>query len=134
MLLHFYYIVTLCIMFWLIIIEVNWLNWRHETLSIKTFCFHSLPSRLWKLAIKVDLSEIWTDDHWIPFRYSNRLSYQAMILTRTKIQLCTAATVSFICSVSDFISAFVFVSRHVYFNWNFVEVITWVFLVIYNYI
>ena len=31
-----------------------------------------------------------------------------------------------VCSVSDFISAITFVSRHVYFNWNFVEVITWV--------
>ena len=31
-----------------------------------------------------------------------------------------------VCSVSNFISAITFVSCHVYFNWNFIEVITWV--------
>ena len=67
--------------------------------------------------------EIWTLDHWIPFKRSNRLSYQAMSSTRTQGQLSSATSVSSICSVSDFISAFAFVSRHVYFNRKSVEVI-----------
>ena len=35
----------------------------------------------------------WDYDHWIPFRRSNRLSYQAMSSTRTQSQLCTATPV-----------------------------------------
>ena len=35
-----------------------------------------------------------THDHSIPFRRSNRLSYKAMISTRTQSQLCTATPVS----------------------------------------
>ena len=40
--------------------------------------------------------------HWIPFRRSNLLSYQAMSSTRTKSQICTAAPISLFvqCQVS----------------------------------
>ena len=40
--------------------------------------------------------------HWIPFRRSNLLSYQAMSSTRTKSQICTAAPISLLvqCQVS----------------------------------
>ena len=57
------------------------------------------------------MSRIWTHDHCIPFRCSDQLSYQTSFI---------------VCSVSDFISAIVFVSSHVYFNRNFLQVITWV--------
>ena len=67
--------------------------------------------------------EIWTFDHWIPFKRSNRLSYQAMTSTHTQSQLSSATSISSICSVSDFILAFAFVSCHVYFNQKSVEVI-----------
>ena len=40
------------------------------------------------------MSGIWTHDHWIPFRRSNRLSYEAMSSTRTQSQLCTAIPIS----------------------------------------
>ena len=47
-----------------------------------------------KLNCQVGLSGIWTHNYWIPFRRSNRLSYQAMSLTRTQSQLCTATPIS----------------------------------------
>ena len=65
-------------------------------------------------------------NHWILFRRSNQLSYQAMSSTRTQSHFCTPNPIWSICSVSDFISAFAFVSCHVYFNQKFVEAITWV--------
>ena len=40
------------------------------------------------------LSGISTHDHWIPFRSSNQLNYQAISSTRTQSQLCTATTIS----------------------------------------
>ena len=46
-----------------------------------------------------------------------------MSSNRTQSQLCAATPISSIFSVSDFISAFAFVSRHVYFNRKSVEVI-----------
>ena len=55
---------------------------------------------------------------------TNRLSYQAMSSTRTESQLCTATPILSFCSVSNFISTIAFVSRHVYFNGSFLEVIT----------
>ena len=39
---------------------------------------------------KVGLSGIWIHDRWIPFRHPNRLSSQAMSLTHSATQLCTA--------------------------------------------
>ena len=65
-------------------------------------------------------------NHWILFRRSNQLSYQAMSSTCTQSQLCITTTISSISSLSDFISAFAFVSSHVYFNRKSVEVIIWV--------
>ena len=41
--------------------------------------------------------EPWTQDHWIPFRCSNRLSYQAMSSTLTQSQLCTVTPISSVC-------------------------------------
>ena len=43
---------------------------------------------------KVGLSGIWTHDHWIPFRRSNQMSYQAMSSTRTQSQFFTATAIS----------------------------------------
>ena len=48
------------------------------------------------------LSGIWTHEHWIPFRRSNRLSYQARSSTRTQSQLCTDTPISSLCSVFTF--------------------------------
>ena len=42
---------------------------------------------------------IWTHDHWIPFRRSNRLSYQAMSSTHAQSQLCTATPILSVSSV-----------------------------------
>ena len=39
-------------------------------------------------------SEIWTHDHWIPFRRYNRLSHQIMSSTPTQSQLCRATSIS----------------------------------------
>ena len=50
----------------------------------------------------MSLSGIWTHDHWIPFRRSNWLSYQAMSSTRSQSQLCTATPISSLCSVFTF--------------------------------
>ena len=47
-----------------------------------------------KLLQKVSLNGIWTHDHWIPFRRSNRMSYQAMSPTCTQSQFCTATPIS----------------------------------------
>ena len=38
--------------------------------------------------------DIWTHDHWILFRCSNWLSYQAISSTHTQNQLCTATPIS----------------------------------------
>ena len=40
------------------------------------------------------LCGIWTHDHWIPIRHSNRLGYQAMSSTRTQSQVCIAIPIS----------------------------------------
>ena len=40
------------------------------------------------------LGWIWTHDHWIPFRRSNRLSYLVMSSTFTQSHLCTATPIS----------------------------------------
>ena len=45
-------------------------------------------------------------------------------LTRTQSQLCTATPISSFVQCQVFISAIAFVSRHVYFNRVFLEVIT----------
>ena len=37
---------------------------------------------------------IWTHDHWVPFRCSNRLSYQAVSSTWSQNQLCTISSLS----------------------------------------
>ena len=42
------------------------------------------------------------EDHWTPFRRSNRLSYQVMSWTRSQSQLCTATPISSLCSVFKF--------------------------------
>ena len=55
-----------------------------------------------EVAIEVGLSEIWTQDHWIPFRCSNQLSSQMMSSTRSQIQLCTATPILSHCSVFTF--------------------------------
>ena len=39
--------------------------------------------------IKDVVGGIWTHDHWIPFRCSNRLNYYAMSLTRTQSDIYT---------------------------------------------
>ena len=63
-------------------------------------------------------------DHWIPFRRSNRLSYQAMSSTHTQSQLCTATLISSFAqcpisfrllpsSVATFILTEIFLSNHV---------------------
>ena len=52
----------------------------------------------------------------LPFRRSNRLSYQAMRSTRTQSQLCRATPISSYCSVFTFRLAIAFVSRHICFN------------------
>ena len=36
----------------------------------------------------------WTHDHWIPFRQSNRVSYQVISSMRSQSQLCTANPIS----------------------------------------
>ena len=59
-------------------------------------------------------SGIWTHDHWIPFRRSNRLSYQAMSSTRTQNQLSTATPISSFVQCPISFRLFAFVSRHVY--------------------
>ena len=48
------------------------------------------------------MSGIWTHHHWIPFRRSNRPSYQAMSPIRTESQLCTATPISSLFSVFTF--------------------------------
>ena len=45
-----------------------------------------------------------------------RLSYQAMSSSHTQSQLCTATLISSLVHSLDYISAILFVSRHVYFN------------------
>ena len=49
---------------------------------------------LWSSYIKLAWVGTLTHNHWIPFRCSNRLSYQAMSLTRTQSQLCTTTPIS----------------------------------------
>ena len=49
---------------------------------------------LWSRYRKVGLNGIWAQVHWIPFRRSNRLSYQALSSTHFHSQLCTATTIS----------------------------------------
>ena len=49
---------------------------------------------LFEVAIESWPKWLWTHDHWIPFRFSNQLSYQALSSTRTQSQLCTATSVS----------------------------------------
>ena len=61
--------------------------------------------------------------HWIPYRRSNRLSYQVMSSTRSQGQLCTATPISSLCSVSRFILVLAFVSRHIYFKRSLAQVI-----------
>ena len=66
-------------------------------------------------------------DHWIPFKRSNQLSYQAMSSTRTQTQLCTVAPMSSCvqCHISfrqfsSSVATFIFIKI-------FVEVFTWVY-------
>ena len=51
---------------------------------------------------KAGLSGIWTHNHWMPFRPSNRLSYQTMSSTRTQSLLFIATPIaSFVpCQIS----------------------------------
>ena len=51
---------------------------------------------------KLAWAEIWTHTYWIPFRPSNRLRYQAVSLTRSQSQVCTATPILFLCSVFTF--------------------------------
>ena len=53
-----------------------------------------ITERFFQVAIESWIEWVWTHDHWIPFRRSNRLSYQTMSSTRTQSQLCTAAPIS----------------------------------------
>ena len=46
------------------------------------------------LLYKVGLSEIWTQDHWIPLRCSNRLRYQTIKSTSIHSQFSTASPIS----------------------------------------
>ena len=55
---------------------------------------------------------------------NNLLSYEAMSSARTKSQLCTATSISSFDQCSHFILAIAFVSRHVYVDQNFAQVIT----------
>ena len=64
--------------------------------------------------------------HWIPFRHSNRLSYQATSSTRTLSQLCTATPISSFVQCHISFRLFAFVIRHVCFNRSFMSLIIWV--------
>ena len=61
-----------------------------------------ITERFFQVAIESWLEWVWTHDHWIPFRRSNRLSYQTMSSTRTQSQLCTAAPISSLYSMFTF--------------------------------
>ena len=51
---------------------------------------------------KATMSGTWTHDHWIPFRGSNPLRYQAMSSTHTQSKPCTATPTSSLFSVFTF--------------------------------
>ena len=55
---------------------------------------HWKIERLFEVAIKGYSEWNWTHDHQIPFRRSNRLSYQDMSSTHTESKLCTASPIS----------------------------------------
>ena len=54
---------------------------------------------LWSSYRKLTWVGFESHDHWILFRLSNPLSYQAVSSTRTQIQLYTATPISFPCSL-----------------------------------
>ena len=58
----------------------------------------SITEGFLEVAIEVSLSGIWTHDRWIPFRRSNRLSYQNMSSTRSQSQPFTATPILSLCS------------------------------------
>ena len=81
--------------------------------------------RFLEVALKTWPEWVWTWDHWIPFRHSNRLSCQAKSLTRSQRLLCTTTPISSLCSVITFqFGLFAFVSRHICFKQSFAQVIT----------
>ena len=58
----------------------------------------SITEGFLEVAIEVSLSGIWTHGRWIPFRRSNRLSYQNMSSTRSQSQPFTATPILSLCS------------------------------------
>ena len=96
---------------------------------------------LWSSYRNFGLRGIWTHDHWIPFRRSNRLSHQATSSNRTQSQLCTAAPISSIvqCQVFLFwllpLSVATFILIVWKFPWgNHVSVADIIYIYIYIYI
>ena len=75
--------------------------------------------------------ESWPDSNWNPCPLN---SFQKLLLTEVKGRglnlhsepILFSCSNCIVCSVSGFISAVASISRHVYFNQNFLEVITWV--------
>ena len=68
-------------------------RYSHECSGMNWYILHSPLKDSEKQLQKFGVSEIWTRN-WIPFRHSNRLSYQTMCSTRTQSHLCTATTSS----------------------------------------
>ena len=62
--------------------------------NIKTLYIYMVFSTQGIFEVAIESWPEWDYDHWIPFRRSNRLSYQAMSSTCTQSHLCTATPIS----------------------------------------
>ena len=76
------------------------------------------------------LKLIWTHDHWIPFRRSELSGHE--FNSHSEPTWYSYPNV-IVCSVSHFILAIAFVSRHVYLNWKFIQYI-YIYIYVYIYI
>ena len=68
--------------------------------------------------VNLSVSGIWMHNYWIPFRRSNRLSYQAMIQLALRADFLQLLLFHLFVQCSHLISGTVFVSRHICFKQN----------------